>query len=355
MFAHDTDGCAGNLREVARIKVFSIVGPGRSGTTVLAGILGEVEGLVDVGELRWLWRRGLLERRSCGCGAPVDECPVWSAVVAKIMAGRTGTAAELAEEVAAAQGVLASRRHRLRVIRSAATGADWPPLETVRAVTAELVQATAEVARARVIVDSSKRAQDAAVLAGLDEVDHYVLHMVRDPGAVAFSWGKRDKTIRVAGGTRAMGTRGLLSSLTRWTESSLGAAALRRHVPPERWMFLRYEDFATQPRAALTRILAFIDEDGALPFVEDDTVVLGVNHTVAGNPNRFRAGRVRVSLDSEWRRRMPRHRQLLVRVLTWPLLLRFGYPLVRRPYDRVISSGPSAGSSPEPSPGTQPS
>jgi len=52
-------------------------------------------------------------------------------------------------------------------------------------------------------------------------------------------------------------------------------------------MFLRYEDFATQPRAALTRILAFIDEDGALPFVEDDTVVLGVNHTVAGNPNRF--------------------------------------------------------------------
>src|SRR3954454_347485 len=337
---------------MAQTKVLSIVGPGRSGTTVLAGILGEADGVVDVGELRWLWQRGLLERRTCGCGLPVAECPVWSSVVAKGTGGTSETITEFASRIAAAQRVLIARRSRRRVIRRGATGAPWPPLAPLRAVTGQLITAVAEVTGARVVVDSSKRAQDAALLASLDEVDHYVLHMVRDPAAVAYSWGKRDKTIRVAGGTRAMGTRGLLSSVTRWTESSLGAAALRRHVPPERWMFLRYEDFAAQPRAALTRILAFIDEDGALPFVDDDTVVLGLNHTVAGNPNRFRAGRVKVSLDSEWSRRMPRHRQLLVRVLTWPLLLRFRYPLIR-PYDRVTSSGPAAGSSPEPSPGTQ--
>lgn len=315
---------------MSRTKVLSIVGPGRSGTTVLAGILGEVDGVVDVGELRWLWRRGLLERRPCGCGAPVADCPLWSEVVARALAGHPGTVMESAARIAAAQDVLVSRRHRLRVIRAAATGADWPPLAPVRAATAQLVAAIAEVTGARVVVDSSKRAQDAAVLAGLDDVEHYVLHMVRDPGAVAFSWAKADKTIRVAGGTRAMGTRGLLSSVTRWTENSLGAAVLRRHVPPERWTFLRYEDFAAQPRAAVARILAFLGEDGAAPFVDEDTVALGLNHTVAGNPNRFRVGLVRIALDGEWRRRMPRSRRLAVRVLTWPLLLRFGYPLVPR-------------------------
>jgi hypothetical protein len=128
-----------------------------------------------------------------------------------------------------------------------------------------------------------------------------------------------------------MGTRGLLSSVARWTENSLGAAVLRRHIPPDRWMFLRYEDFATQPRAAVARILAFLGEDAEAPFVDDETVVLGVNHTVAGNPNRFRVGRVRVRLDGEWARRMPRHRQLAVRALTVPLLLRFGYPLAVGP------------------------
>jgi hypothetical protein len=327
---------------MARIKVLSIVGPGRSGTTVLAGILGTVDGVVDVGELRWLWRRGLLERRTCGCGLPVDECPLWSAVVAEVMAGRTGTAAEVAAEVADAQGLLVSRRHRLRVIRRAATGADWPPLQPVTAVTAQLVQALAEVSGARVVVDSSKRAQDAAVLSGLPEVDHYVLHMVRDPRAVAFSWSRRDKTIRVAEGTRPMGSRGLLSSVSRWMENGLGAAALRPHLPADRWMFLRYEDFATQPRATISRILDFLGHDGASPFVDDDSVELDVNHTVAGNPNRFRVGRVTIRSDDEWRRRMPRHRQLLVQALTWPLRRRLPGPCTGGRADRLPPDGAQA-------------
>ena len=304
---------------MAGIKILSIVGPGRSGTTVLAGILGAVDGVVDVGELRWLWRRGLLERRTCGCGLPVDECPLWSAVVAKVMAGRSESPTEFASEVADAQELLISRRHRLRVINSAAAGAEWPPLEPVKAVTAQLVRGVAEATEERVVVDSSKRAQDAAVLTGLPDVDHYVLHMVRDPRAVAFSWGRRDKTIRVAGGTRPMGSRGLLSSVSRWMENGIGAMALRRHLPADRWMFLRYEDFATQPRATISRILAFLGEDGSAPFVDDDTVELDVNHTVAGNPNRFKVGPVTIRLDDEWRRRMPRHRQVLVQALTWPL------------------------------------
>lgn len=307
--------------------MLSIVGPGRSGTTILASVLGEADGVVSVGELRWLWKRGLLERRTCGCGRAADECPVWSTVVEKALAGR----AEGPAEIVRAQGELASRRRRPAAIRAASGGGtDWAALELLRSVTAQLVPAIAEVTGARVIVDSSKRAQDAAVLAGLEGIDHYVLHMVRDPGAVAFSWQRRDKQIRVAEGTKAMETRGLLSSVARWTENGLGAAALRRRVPPERWMFLRYEDFAAEPRDTVTRILAFLGEDVAAPFVDADTVELHVNHTVAGNPNRFRVGEVTISLDSEWSRRMPRARQLAVRALTWPFLLRYGYPLRAR-------------------------
>jgi hypothetical protein len=120
-----------------------------------------------------------------------------------------------------------------------------------------------------------------------------------------------------------MGSRGLLSSVTRWTENGLGAEALRPHVPRDRWLFLRYEDFAAHPRASIERIQAFLGEEGALPFAADDSAVLEVNHTVAGNPNRFHVGRVAIRLDDEWSRRMPRHRQLLIQALTWPLQLRF--------------------------------
>ena len=41
------------------LKLLSIVGAGRSGTTVLASVLDAVEGFSSPGELRWLWERGM--------------------------------------------------------------------------------------------------------------------------------------------------------------------------------------------------------------------------------------------------------------------------------------------------------
>jgi Sulfotransferase family len=323
-----------------RLKVLSIVGPGRSGTTVLACILGEVHGTVNVGELRWLWRRGVIEQRPCGCGRPLDRCPLWAPVLQRTLPRNGASPAD----TVAAQDEVAGRRRRLRAVRSArGTRSRWPALEQVRHSADTLVHAVADATGARVIVDSSKRPQDAAVLAAVGGVDHYVLNMVRDPGAVAWSWQRRNKSIRTAEGQRPMLTRGLLSSALRWVENCLGAEALRRYVPAERWMFLRYEDFAAQPRAAVERILAFLGEDGGLPFRSEDTVELSVNHTVAGNPDRFTVGRVRITVDDEWRHGMPLRRRVAVRALTWPLLLRYGYPLAGRlrrrpPGERRVSA-----------------
>ena len=319
-----------------RLKVLSIVGPGRSGTTILACVLGEVDGVVTVGELRWLWRRGVLERRPCGCGRPLDECPFWSPVLRRSLA-RNGLSPAA---TVSAQDEVATRRHRLRAVRSArGTPSRWAALRQVRHSTATLVDAVADVSRARVVVDSSKRPQDAAVLAAAPGIDHYVLHVVRDPAAVAWSWQRGDKLVPTAEGLRPMLTRRLLGSTLRWVENCLGAEALRRHVSPDRWLFLRYEDFVAQPRSAVDRILAFLGEDAEGPFRSEDTVELSVNHTVAGNPDRMRVGLVPISVDDEWRRRMPLRRRFAVRVLTWPFLLRYGYPVT----GRLLRRPPAAG------------
>jgi hypothetical protein len=322
-----TDESAGAAIPREPLKVLSIVGAGRSGTTIMASILGEVDGMVSVGELRWLWRRGVLEGRPCGCGQPLAQCPVWSRVFDRVLPRNGGSA----RETVAAQQEVAARRHQLRVLRSArGTDPGWPALDHVRRSTGNLVHAVADVTGARVIVDSSKRPHDAAVLAAVSGVDHFVLHMVRDPRAVVWSWQRRDKLVRVAEGTQPMQTRSLLSSVVRWTENGLRAAALRHYVPADRWMFLRYEEFAAEPRAVVDRILAFLGEDTRAPFLSEDVVQLSTNHTVAGNPNRFRVGPVRIANDDEWRRRMPVLRRVAVRILTWPLLLRYGYTATRR-------------------------
>jgi hypothetical protein len=318
--------------------VVSVVGPGRSGTTILGNVLGELPGWFCAGELRWFWKRGLVERRRCACGRVLVECEVWSLVIADLTrrgyaldkdatASATATAASL-RSIIAWQDELTPLRVRAKVLRSPRMLPSWPALQYYHAATADLIRATFAVTGARVIVDTSKRAHDAAVAARIDGFDHYVIHVVRDPRAVAYSWGRLKALPGVETQTE-MGRRTPLSSVVRWTENCAGAELLRRQLPPDRWLFVKYEDFVRDPRRAVENVLRFVGEPvGQLPVGADQTVILGSNHNVAGNPNRFQTGPVVIREDDEWQRRMQRGDQLKVTAVSWPLLNRYGYPVL---------------------------
>ena len=50
----------------SKSKVLYIAGWGRSGTTILGNILGQVEGMFSVGEIRFLWDAETFRDRRCG-------------------------------------------------------------------------------------------------------------------------------------------------------------------------------------------------------------------------------------------------------------------------------------------------
>lgn len=242
----------------ARPKVLSIVGPGRSGTTILARILGEVEGAVNTGELRWIWARGVVEQRLCGCGRPLADCPVLSQVLTRVLdtaaIGPDGRPPAAVLDILPAQRELTLVRDRLQVIRSASGGGgSWRALERMRDVTIQLLGSIGDVTGAHVFIDTSKRAQDAAVLATLDQIDHYVLHIVRDPRVVAWSW-QRIKANPVVVGSAAMSTRAPVPSVAWWNENCLAPNCFATTSRRGRWMSLCYEDFAARPRGTVDRI-----------------------------------------------------------------------------------------------------
>jgi hypothetical protein len=63
------------------MKVLYIAGWGRSGTTILDNIVGSYDSAFTTGELYYLWRRGLNQGRSCGCGTKLPHCRTWCATV----------------------------------------------------------------------------------------------------------------------------------------------------------------------------------------------------------------------------------------------------------------------------------
>src|SRR5215831_4456244 len=67
--------------------VVYIAGSGRSGSTLLERVLGEIPGFANVGELIDLFRRVADHGERCGCGQEFARCPFWSQVGERAVGG----------------------------------------------------------------------------------------------------------------------------------------------------------------------------------------------------------------------------------------------------------------------------
>lgn len=309
------------------LKVLFITAFGRSGTTILDNILGQLEGFFSLGETQFVWDRSLLDNRLCGCGEPFRECEVWGRVAAEALDDLEP--GELREMVG-----LRDRLGAVRVLVRDRLGDRGmsPALARYVERTARLYQAVRRVTGSRVLVDSSKSPSHGYVLARMPGIELYVLHMVRNPRAVAFSWQKRKVYDPSGEKPMYMARLSLRRSGRMWLVWNLVSELMWRRRSG--YLRLRYEGFVDRPRETVEHVLELLGEPRpSLPFTGSRTVELGANHSVAGNPNRFDQGAVEIRRDVEWQSKMRPAQQLAVAALTWPLLARYGYlsPLVARP------------------------
>lgn len=307
---------------MTKTKILYIAGWGRSGTTVLDNLLGQVEGFVSTGELHAVWSRGLSQGRSCGCGLRLTDCPFWQEVF--------GTGFGGLDNVDAAQVIRSQSeihtRHAPQVLRSSRSGTLMRRFEYARHLHG-LYAGLASVDGTRVIVDSSKYPTDAIVAAGLPDFETFVVHVYRDPRAVAFSWRRiKDTPDKQTNGGKLRRVGVVRSTLVWQLYNWVILRYVRKAVGADHFMRLAYEELASQPEAALERLIDLLEEVPAhRPAFEDNVVEVKPSHTASGNPNRFESGRREIRLDSEWERRMTPWRKALVSVLAFPMLSRLGY------------------------------
>jgi hypothetical protein len=198
-------------------------------------------------------------------------------------------------------------------------------LRAFREILGRLYCAVATVSGASTLVDSSKYASYGLLLAGAPRVELRLLHLVRDSRAVAYSWRRRQVMPEVTTERTYMPLKRPWRSAVFWELENLGLELLRRSAV--RSALLRYEDLTSNPRRCLSEALANVGVEADLDFLQRRVVHLGPNHTVAGNPLRFRRGEVTIEPDLEWRRRLDSGSRWVVTALTWPLLVRYGFRL----------------------------
>jgi len=319
---------------VTEQKVLYIGGFGRSGSTLVERILGQLPGFCSAGEIVFLWQRGLIEGQLCGCGVPVPECEFWSRVGKTAFGGWDQVDAH---EMLALQRRVDRNRYIPSMVAPRLRPGAQADLDRYTDTLSKLYRAIGEVAGARVVIDASKHASTAFLLRRVPGVDLRVVHLVRDSRGVAYSWTKEVRKPEVTGDDAFMPQYSPSSSGRQWIAYNLLFDALGLL---DKTMVLRYEALMAEPRASLERILAAASEPvtpESFSFLGDGWVDLGCDHTVAGNPMRFHQGRLDLRLDQAWTTKLPERDRKVVTAITWPLQVRYGY--ARAPKAQRNSNG----------------
>ena len=300
------------------MSVLYIGGTGRSGSTVLTRLLGQNPGVAAVGELRYALRRGVVGNQLCGCGEPFRSCPFWIEVYDSALGGM---------DVDAAKHLITISHHLDRIRFAPVLLADALRTPSFRARLNEysayldaLYRSVAEVADAKVVIDSSKDPSHAYVVRSIPTIDLSLLHLVRDSRAVAFSFMRERVRPEVHWKVAFMRKRSPWQSSRSWTENNLLFDVLARSgIPHKR---LRYEDFARAPEATITDLTQWLGLDPGSATSGNES---WCGHDISGNPVRFSTKPLVVSEDDEWRTAMKPRDRRIVSWTTAPLMRRYGY------------------------------
>jgi hypothetical protein len=296
------------------IKVLYIAGPTRSGSTLLSKILGEVDGFFNAGEIIDIWDRGLASDGLCSCGKAMSQCDIWKKTIDRSFPSKNN---KDIEEMINTRDKLAHSAYILPLtLMSPERLTTYSNHVEYFEKLEKLYQGIKSATGARVIIDSSKNVGYAFMLAMAPKIDLTILHTIRDSRATSYSWLRKKEGL--------WQTNPFESSLV-WNLRNISTEIMVKKLN-QKTLRVYYEKFVDEPQKIVKKILNFIDEkDGNLPFIDRYKILLQASHSIYGNPNRFQTGKVEIKIDDRWKQDMKGSHKLLVTLLTWPLLSRYGY------------------------------
>jgi hypothetical protein len=311
----------GGGQPVARVVFLG--GLGRSGTTLVERLLGQLPGVCSVGETVHLWQRGVVENERCGCGNDFHDCSFWRQV-GDVAFG--GWSAIRPDQVVSLRSAVDRTRFVPLLAAPRLSATRRRQVEAYVDLYLRLYSAIHKVSGATIIVDSSKHASLAFCLRWCPQLDLRVLHVVRDSRAVAYSWTKDVRRPEARRQDSMMATYSPIRAAMQWNTQNVLFPILGRLGTPTR--LLRYERLMAAPVATLREAAMFAGVsagDADYAFVTDGYARLTAAHTVSGNPVRFRTGALPLRRDEAWRTQLPAAHRMTVAALTLPMLVSLGY------------------------------
>ena len=302
-----------------KTKILYIAAHSRSGSTILDRVLGQIDGAFTVGEIRNIWYRSFAENQLCGCNQKFNECKIWQDIVSE-----AGIDADFAQDMHKLSRVVDRYKKIPQIIYPTLRGSDLNKTMTKFQEGLTKIYTGIETSiKPEFIVDSSKSSSYAMHLQQLKGFDVHVVHLVRDSRAVAFSRLRKKKRPEIHWKDEYMARTPAYKTAYQWDLMNLSMDLLKKFGS---YSLVRYEDFIKDPKGVVQTILNDMAlSNKNISFIKGKKIELGMDHTVSGNPMRFKVGDIELRVDEQWKNEMTKFNKKVVTFMTYPQLKKYGY------------------------------
>ena len=297
-------------------KIILISGSGRSGSTVLDLLIAQTDKVFSVGELMYIWDRGIKDGWKCSCGEQLLDCDTWKHILFDAY-GDNYLNREFVDKMIELRAQSISIRSLFTRFFS---NKDVNSRKEYCEIMNKLYSSVYKVTGCEVIVDSSKEPGNAFLLKEFSNFNVQIVHLIRSPFGVAYSWTK--KVVNKAVNNKNLPTDNIVLSSLEWVITNMILLMASRKLASK---VIRYEHFTDNPKGVLYSIVSHVGLplEAAPDFITNSQVCIKEEiHSVSGNPCRFDVKNVvQIKRDSEWKEGLSLVNKIVVGIISAPLLI----------------------------------
>jgi len=249
-------------------QIIYIAGTARSGTTILAMLLGSCEGVLNVGEITHIYDDGVIQNKQCTCGESAKKCPVWSSVLRELQPRIN------------LDSIFTSFDRHMGLPRAL-----WEYLfnkdnKSWIDVNKSILQGLNKSSSTNTIVDSSKYAARGILMCNNFAVETKVICITRSPKGILKAFSKKNEKEQLKKTPRQACAYYFITAMSL---RILSFCSRKKHI------WITYEELLENPIDVLHKIEGFLNTDltQAKRLVEN-SLPLSTGHVITGNRLRHR-------------------------------------------------------------------
>ena len=237
------------------MRILTISGSGRTGSTLVSTILSQAGTCFNLGQLRDFWA-SYQANLPCSCGRPLQSCDIWSDVVAQCSFG--------------VEDFIRMNDMTHRFMREAKDVHDWNEESNRKKMSTrhrqfldrltEFLAIALQTTKVTTLIDASKSPEMALAFSLIESVDLKVLNLTRDPRGVASSWARKG------------GAQFALQMVGLWRERQERLANWSANLG-SRFALLRYEDLTAQPREVVNGLASWAGINLPQDMVSEESAI----------------------------------------------------------------------------------